>query len=202
MLETIGYSKYPYHLSIGVVAIWKQNDQSLVALGHHFDGQVRLPTETPRIDESIENTIKRLGQKELGANLKILHFLGSAKQMFFRPIKAEQELFEDPSKIDDKNPCIVTLENGIKATVIEKTMIFFLTQVTDFITKPVLEDNKYITYGNTIFAGKDLSSGSTKEKRLEVKVEWVPFNQALVALVENQRAEYKILRRAYKLCRL
>jgi len=196
----LGYSKYPYHFSIGVVAVWRHQNQRLVALGHHFDGQVRLPSETPYADESLHNTIKRLGEEELGAILKPVHFLGVAKQPFFRPIDAEKEYFKDPNAINPNNPCTATLPDGRKATIIEKSVAFFLTDVVDFIAPPALKDNKYVTYGKTMVVYKDPIT-NTEVERAEVKVVWLPFNQALVELVEAQRAEYKILRRAYKLCR-
>lgn len=104
-----GDSNNPYHLSIGAVIL----EANKVTLLKKKDGSFTLPRETMYSQESIEDSLGRGVQEEIGITPKIEKYLGSQITFFTRP--------------DNTN--------------VEKTTIYFLvTKLADVVKKQELDE--------------------------------------------------------------
>lgn len=104
-----GDSDNPYHLSVGAV-ILKINEVTLLK---KKDGSYTLPRETMYLQESIEESLVRGMQEEIGIIIKIGKYLGSQTTYFTRP--------------DNTN--------------VEKTTIYFtVTKLNDIIKKQEFDE--------------------------------------------------------------
>ncbi len=116
----IGHQEVPFHFSVGLVALY----EGKVALIKTKWGEVRLPSETPREDETYKQTLLRLAREELGVNeIEISHYIGSTTTFFLRPLFKELTLPQDVE--------LIHLQGNEKSYVrVEKTTAWFLAYVS------------------------------------------------------------------------
>lgn len=106
-----GDNTNPFHLSIGTVCI----HDSKVALIKKADGTYTLPRETMCSEESLEESLLRGIEEELGIKAKVVRYIGYLITHFNRP----------------------------DGTDIEKTTIYFLSEKTGDSTKSQADDETF-----------------------------------------------------------
>ena len=80
----IGDGKYPYHLSVGIVAV---KDGKVAVLKRNMEGKGEiylLPKETVQADETFRQVALRGLKEELGGKGKLISFVGSRPYQFMR----------------------------------------------------------------------------------------------------------------------
>jgi isopentenyldiphosphate isomerase len=112
MPEIIGTKENPYHLSFGILVI---DDCNNIMLLKKRDGMYKIPTETVKFEETIEESVKRGAAEELGLKIDLIKYLGVQISFF----------------------------NRLDGSIIEKTTCYFLAKKSGVSTRVPEKDEIY-----------------------------------------------------------
>lgn len=86
MIELRGVKENPQHLSFGMI-VFRDSKIAIV----FNQNKHTLPRETGYLEESIQRTLERGAEEELGVNIKVSRYIGSLVTQFFREDFSEIE---------------------------------------------------------------------------------------------------------------
>ena len=115
----VGYQLYPFHFSLGLIAVYNQK----IAIVHTNWNVIRLPSETPKINETYHDTLTRLAKEELGVtSFDVVHFVGATNTRFLREVSKDLPL-------EPHTPIVKLSDSKLDYIEVSKTTAWFLAKV-------------------------------------------------------------------------
>ncbi len=76
----IPQENFPYHISIGQIIINNNNEIALIKRKDYYT----IPKETPNVEESIVDTLRRGAKEEIGVDVEPIKYIGRIASVYTR----------------------------------------------------------------------------------------------------------------------